>query len=174
MLLAAAAASLPFFISGCRATKMDLGLRDRENDQLAFVVSVHEFTTSSDPSAALAREIPSADGLENVWIRRIPLISSRVFPTAEVVAGKNGETALLAELDGHGRYLWMQLCAEYGGRPVAVVVDGVYRFTWRVPPPSSHTQPSILISGPWNPREAELIAEWAPKNYAQWHQKRRK
>jgi len=161
--------------AACRIPDMNLGLREKHEPDVAFVLTLHEFVPPDAPDGRLVRAMPTVHDNRNVWIRRIPLLSSRVIHNITVTAADEGEApALTAALDMHGRFLWMQLCGEYGGRLVAVAVDGVYRFAWRVPPPHAHARDAIVIQGPWNLREAELVAQWAPKNYAKWHKEVRK
>jgi len=50
---------------------------------------------------------------------------------------------------------------------VAVLVDGFFRFLWRLPGASEGDR--LVIRGHWDSREAELIAEYTPANYDRLH-----
>ncbi|OGV71391.1 MAG: hypothetical protein A3K19_01520 [Lentisphaerae bacterium RIFOXYB12_FULL_65_16] len=133
------------------------------DDRIVNVVSLHLFEMPGTDGSRLFRTMEAPAG-RPVHVRTLPLLSSRNFIRVVVTTAPDGQPALLATLDDHGRMLLMQLCAEHAGDNVAVAVDGLYRFAMRVPrqPVNDRT---LLIPGPWNPADAQAVTNACEENY---------
>jgi len=162
---------LALCLSGCTSMLERLGWHDPDADRVAYVVSLHQLAGAASENSRLRVVMQREGGAGPLDVRRIPLLTSRVFRTADMVALADGTVAVRGHLSAHGRLLWMQVCAEHSGTPVAVAVDGAYRFLWEVPRPSQSDGDSVTIRGPWGRREAELITGWAPRNFAKQHRR---
>ncbi len=151
-------------LCGCQS------LRDwqaRRKFQPKYVVSVHLLARPGVDEGRLIRRVAGLDGGREVRVRHVPVLSTYGFPAAEPVVEGETATAIAFTLDGHGRMAWMQTTAEHPGEEVAVLVDGFFRFLWRLPGASEGDR--LVIRGPWDRREAELIAEYTPANYDRLH-----
>jgi hypothetical protein len=154
--------------NGCYSSCSFFGLRS-DDEEIAYILTLHQPVRPGSDPANLIRPLASGIPNHDIWVRVIPLISSKQFRSASVEESDDGTVALKLDLDNHGRFLWMTLCAEFGGSDVAVVVDGIYRFMWKLPRPSKHQARQIVIEGNWDVDDVRAIAEWAPKNYERWH-----
>ena len=126
----------------------------------AYILSLHKCLRDNHYGTRLVRKFETAR-YGDVYVHRIPLLTSRNMRTVSVRKNDDGEVVLHGALDHHGRFLWMQIRAEHAGRSVAVAVDGMYRFLWRVPRMAEADDRLIAIDGPWEEKEARSIAERA-------------
>lgn len=156
---AAATALVIGLTAGCR------GLRG--HDRVVFAVSVHRLARGLQSSTRLIQELPTEAG-KTVRVYRFPLLWSGHFPSVRLVQTDEGGPALAAQLDRHGRFVWMRVTAEHGGEYAAVAVDGQYRFCLQIPRTASD-ESSVLLRGPWDVGEAEAIAEHSRQNYRELH-----
>ena len=129
-------------------------------------MSVHRLARGIQSPTQLIMELPTETG-KPVRVYRFPLLASGHFPSIQVVQTADGKPALSARLDAHGRLVWMRVAAEHGGEYAAVAVDGHYRFCMRIPRASDDD--SVLLAGPWDPYEAEAVAEHSRSNYQELH-----
>jgi hypothetical protein len=151
------AALLPGAMTGCRGI--------RESKQTRWAISIHLKARKGDGEKLLIMPVRDLHDDTIHWLRKIPVASSRFIMVAEPVV-KDGKTAAITfTMDPFNRLKWTQIVTEYGGREVAVCVDGYYRFMWRIPYTYDSETHQVTMEGPWDEREAELIAEWAPTNY---------
>jgi hypothetical protein len=127
------------------------------------VVSLHRLDRADMGSTRLIKSVQAPDGRVR-HVRAVPLLSSRNFTRITVTTTRDGHPALLATLDEHGRMLLMHLCAELAGDGVAVLVDGLYRFSMQMPR-QALAERSLLIPGPWDAAEATAIANASENNY---------
>ena len=141
----------------------------QDNQNPMYAVSLHLLAAADTDEGRLVYSVSDPVGGPGVRIRRIPLLSGYGFVSAEPVLKGDVVTAIAFALDGHGRMNWMQVTAEHPGSQVAVLVDGYYRFLWRLPRTSAANPERLTVEGPWDRREAELIAEHTPDNYEKLH-----
>jgi len=151
------------FSAGCALFVSPLSFLS-DDDEAQDALALFELAGRRSPEGYLYIWLPTASG-EYVKLRRMPLLSSRHITRVTVVMQDDGRPVLRGELDSHGRMIWMQVCSEYAGRQVAVVVDGVIRFPLLIPGPSGDEH-HISIPGDWTPGEAKAIAERASENYS--------
>lgn len=136
--------------------------------EIRWVVSFHLTARPEDEGQLITAVRDLVD--DRVYrLRKMPIASSRYILAAEPVEEDGKTTAVKFTMDPFNRLKWTQIVTEYGGRQVAVCVDGYYRFMWRVPRRYDTESHEVLVEGPWDSREAELIAEWAPANYRNLH-----
>lgn len=137
----------------------------RKSGQTRWAVSFHLKANKGEGEELLVTPVRSLADDEIHWLRKIPLASSRYVMVAEPVV-KDGKTvAITFTMDPFNRLKWTQIVTEFGGREAAVCVDGYYRFMWRIPYKYDDKTHQVTVEGPWDGREAELIAEWAPTNF---------
>ncbi|MCF7855673.1 MAG: hypothetical protein K9N51_12805 [Candidatus Pacebacteria bacterium] len=141
--------------------------RDKKGiDDLAYIVTLHELADKSVDEGNLVMPLYGSQDGKPIWVRRIPLLTSATVAAEASAQAENKTAALNLQLNPHGQYLWMQLQAQYAGRPVAVAVDGQYRFFWYIPRPTQGKRAAaITIDGPWRLEEVQRIAEYATDNY---------
>lgn len=135
----------------------------RPEEAVVCAVSIHAFATQELHTTRLARTAEAADG-RSVTIRATALLTSRNIMAMQAMVNPVGRRALRAMLDQHGQTCWLQACVEYPGTRLAVLVDGVFRFSMDVPanPPNDG---SFYIVGPWSDAEMKAIAEHSISNY---------
>ena len=148
---------------GCALFVSPLSFFSQEQE-IVNGIALFELAGRGTPEGNLYRWLPTVDGRRRIKVRAMPLLSSNHITQMEVVTGEDGRSVLRATLDAHGRMIWMQVCAEYAGREIAVAVDGLLRFPMVIPRLSGDAT-QLLIPGDWTPREAKDMAERATKNY---------
>lgn len=132
-------------------------------DEAKSLVALFSYAQSDTIGRKLTRELLDPDGA-SVTVGAFPLLSPVRICNAAVVRNAAGERALELHLDRHGRMIWLQICAEFAGREVAVVVDGFYRFPFRIPGHAVGSR-TVVIPGPWNATELGEIVAATPHNY---------
>ena len=132
-------------------------------DRARYVLTLHEPVNPNAPSGPSTARLASDTG-DTVRVRIRPLLSSANVAEASATTDAEGKPVLLATLDHHGRMMWLQVCGDHAGARLAVVVDGIYRFDMTIPSPEGAGD-SLRITGPWDQKELESVAAWAPKNY---------
>gem|GEM_PF-2742389 len=147
--------------SGC-STVRDWFDGDREKDT-QYVVALFAFARRDLMGNRLTRTLIDPTG-GNVVVQTTPLLSPVYVYDAGTVTGPDGAPALELRLNQYGQNRWLQICAELAGREVAVVLDGFYRFAFRIPRHAIGSQ-SIVIPGPWTEVEIRRIAAAAADNY---------
>ncbi len=149
---------------GCRSPSwLPFGTGNTSKREPIYTLAFHPVAHAAVAGGRLVARISGRDG-ENVNIRRIPLLTSNSIMFARPVVDASGNEALQVHLDSHGRYVWMQVAAQYQGSDLAVLVDGRYRFRWRVPA-NTGGQETIVVTGDWNSGELMQIARHATLNY---------
>lgn len=149
---------------GCQATRWNLSGRGRtKTAEPIFTLALHPIEPGGSPGGRLVTQVSSPRGVP-IIIRRIPLLTSHRIVGASVVADETGGQGLRILLDPRGHYRWMQMAAQYRGHDVAVLIDGRYRFQWRVAGPGD-ADGSVLIRGDWNSLDLEQVARHAHTNY---------
>ncbi|MDT8390776.1 MAG: hypothetical protein RRC34_09750 [Lentisphaeria bacterium] len=133
-----------------------------------WVISFHLQAREKDGENLSVTRVRSLDNDESYLIRRLPLSDSRHILIGEPVKKDGKVAAVTFTVDPHQRLKWLAITTEYGGRQVAVCLDGYFRFLWRVPHHFDNETCEITVEGPWDSREAELVCEWAPANYTYW------
>ncbi len=146
-------------LAGCQGLKP-------ESKRLAWVVSFHlQAGPGADGGSNLVIPVRDAVADRVVMVRRMPLMTSLQCPLAKPVVRQGQTVAIEFTFDPMQRLKWQQMVAEHAGRPVAVCVDGFFRFMWRFPSTYDGDTHVVLVEGQWDNREAELIGEWAARNY---------
>jgi len=128
--------------------------------ELRYLVSIHKLCSPAEKGTKFARQVVAPDG-RPFWVRSIPLVSSASFPAVHAVES-DGLPTVEALLDPHGRFLWMQACAEEAGDEAAIVLDGLLVGVIRIPAAPENT---IKVSAHWSDDQVQKIVEWAPRNY---------
>jgi hypothetical protein len=144
-------------LAGCQS------LLERPEEQVICAISIHAFAAQELQKTRLARSVEAAEG-RAITVRSTPLLTSHNIMAMDAMVDPSGRKALRAVLDKHGQTCWLQACAQYPGERLAVLVDGVFRFSMTVPanPPNDG---SFYILGPWADAEMKSIAEHAIPNY---------
>jgi preprotein translocase subunit SecD len=133
------------------------------------LVTLHALTTSAADTERFALLLQRGDGdgdaQTTLWLRRIPVMNSRYIKAMEVVRGPRGMVGIKCHLNRHGQYMWTQISSMYGGRQLAVLVDGELAFFWDVPGSGVDFADSIVLEGAWSREEAAAVAAQARRNY---------
>ena len=140
-------------------------LLDRDA-RVVYSLALHRFVRPELETGRSLRYVTDCTGGKQLAIKRIPLISSVSFMRGQLLPPdeKHSRPGVRLFLDRHGANLWLQTCKLYPGRHVAVIVDGFYYFSLRIP--TQVDNPMVLdIRGSWSSQEAEHIAERVEKNY---------
>ncbi|MFO7821614.1 MAG: hypothetical protein R6V56_06140 [Lentisphaeria bacterium] len=165
---------LCFFVASCTSIPFvgDNKEEDGEGADSGGVVSIHEVVPEAVNAGGLAMAVPSPEDGRVFQVRKTPLLASVFFPQIEFTEGKTDSTKIMiVALDARGRMRWMQVCAELAGRYVAVLVDGQYRFMWRVPRAAAAAPRTLRLHGPWSDDVAKLIENNAVENYKKLNNK---
>lgn len=109
--------------------------------------------------------VSSLDGRESYLIRTLPLADYKHILRGEPVKKDGKVEAVKFTIHPNQRLKWLSITTQYGGQKVAVCLDGYFRFFWRIPYRFNDQTCQITVEGPWDPREAELVCEWAPINF---------
>lgn len=163
MLLVSLGIFLLLSTSGCK------GLRKTRQD-IIYAVEICEFADDVRISTGAVRYLPDLERGRRIAVKRLPILTSNCFRSASIEEPQEGvETRTIRfVLDKHGTYVWLQSCREFHGDKVAVVVDGFYRFSIELP--TQLEPPGVLvITGPWQPQEAENIVLNVETNYRLLH-----
>jgi hypothetical protein len=155
----------PLLLSGCSLLHLGHSLLDRESRAI-YVVTLHQFVHPEQETGRSLRYVTDFSGARQLAVKRIPLIDSKSFTAGVPLAAdaEHKQGGIRFHLDQHGTTLWIQTYKAMSGRHAAVLVDGFYCFSIRIP--GVVRNPAILdIRGPWSGKEAANIAAQAEKNY---------
>jgi len=150
-----------FGLSGCGA----FSEWRRKKTPTVQSVALHVFARGDLQGDNMTRLAATPDGSKRVYIHHLPLLTSRQITHASVEeADASGRLAIRFNLDHHGGVLWLQACRQMPDDPLAVLIDGFYCCSMRVPH-GREASNSFVIHGPWSQQEAEAIAGHAAMNY---------
>lgn len=137
----------------------------KNKKETRWTISFHLQAREKDGENLSVSRVRSLDNDESYLVRRIPLSDSRHILAGELVKKDGKVVAVKFTMDPHQRLKWLAITTEYGGQQVAICLDGYFRFLWRVPYRFDEETYTMTVDGPWDPREAELVCEWAAENY---------
>lgn len=119
----------------------------------------------------IEREVPTFGG-RKIWINVNSFIHSSVIKKVELIPstkkGKYYDLKLF--LNRKGRLHWMALSNGFKNERVAFLIDGMFYRSF-LPKPivgdyeDLDNSAYVIIEGPFDQGTADLIAEWAPKNF---------
>ena len=161
----ATVATLSVLVLICAGCETLFQGRPRSN----YVVTMHLLARNHESTRPFIMPVKPLGSDRTYWVYRVPVLSSRHIVRAVPVRNEDSVSAVEFETHPVHRLKWVSLAAEHGGQRVAVLVNGYFRFLWRVPETYSPESRTLTVEGPWDPREAELIAEWAPDNYEEFN-----
>jgi preprotein translocase subunit SecD len=128
-------------------------------------VTLHALTTGTADTERFALLLAGDENRPPLWLRRIPVLNSRYIQAMEVVRGPRGLVGVKCHLNRHGQYMWTQIRSMYGGRQLAVLVDGELAFLWDVSGDGRDFADEIVLEGAWSREEAAAVAAQARRNY---------
>jgi hypothetical protein len=137
----------------------------KKKQESRWTVSLHLKANEIHGENLSVLRVSNLDGDDTYLIRRIPLADASHFLQGEPIKKDGKVVAVKFTVDPYQRLKWLTMTTQYGGQKVAVCLDGYFRFFWRVPRRFNDKTCEIIIDGPWDPREAELVCKWAPINY---------
>jgi preprotein translocase subunit SecD len=132
-------------------------------DKLVFTFAGYQHTNPELVGGRLSRAFSDRDRSGMVYVRTVPLVTSHNITDGELVE-RDGAYAVKLHLDRIGQDIWLQACKQLGGREMAIVIDGFYLFSVRIP----HRPPTyewLLVEGPWEEGQARGVATHAKENY---------
>ncbi|MDD3155708.1 MAG: hypothetical protein PHS41_12660 [Victivallaceae bacterium] len=114
----------------------------------------------------LETQIRTFDG-QKIWIGTNQYFSSKYFTEIALVPriDKPNFYDLKLKLDNRGKLIWMQLCAEFQGQKVAIMIDGVYSGEFVPIALVSEEEDWVTLVGPFNNLVAEGMMKYASDNY---------
>ena len=137
-----------------------------EKDMPPGIVSLHQVFPDGSDGGRLAMPLTHPGTSRTLYVRKIPVLSSREFKKVSFEDGAMDDTqVLVAELDRRGRMRWMQTCVELSNTYIAVLVDSKYQFMWRIPRPAEADEENLRIHGPWDAELTDAIRARAAENY---------
>ena len=154
-----------FSVSSCKTLE---GGRndDGKEDERPYALRFYKPAEKTPHSGSLYKKIYSRDRSRAVTVRSVPVLTSKCFPDiTKAEAEEENLQAINIKLDRKGVHRWGSLRTTRGGRYIAIVVDGIYQFLWKVPDGSWENPEQITIKGPWDPDVTEKIIQNAEENY---------
>ena len=157
--------AIPLFFGCNTKLKRLLGqIEDPQNE-----ITIHEIV-EYPMAKAIERQIPTYSG-RKIWVNINYYTHSSVIKKIELVSRKTGEFYdLKLFLNRKGRMHWMSLSTEYRNKRVAFVINNVFYRSFSPRPlvgeyDVDDDSTYVLIEGPFDKSTAEVITEWAPRNY---------
>lgn len=157
----AAVALLVFLLTGCLTF-------NRTDKQYHDYIGLHQYARVQR-LGNIERAVDIGNG-RTIYIYRTPIISSPNISRAEVTLMPDGY-GLRLYLNRRGRMLWTAGAVEFHGRPLALMLDGVFRGFVRAS--GLNHLDVIVLPGLFTKEEAERIARNATHNQ-NVHQRREK
>lgn len=127
-----------------------------------LLISLHELIPPEAPRMGKFERAMVVDG-RTVYFRKIAVLTATRIEAAEVREMRNGGTQMILHLNRRGELLWSQAAAEYHGRRLAFMVDGIYRDSFVTRRYSGTGPIQIPLTLPI--AEAREIADAAEKNF---------
>jgi len=130
-----------------------------------YTLTLHQVVSGSDLGRGRVLTLAGFNG-KTVVVHPAPLLSSSSFVRIEKAAKTGEPPALMAFLDRHGQYVWMQIRGNLIGQSVAVAVDGWCQSITTVTAMGTPDAEVICLPGPWNEAEANAVITHAAENYS--------
>ena len=143
-----------------------LSCRKLDDRHTLFFITLHELApTPEQLDGGMVMVVRSADGLQQRYVRRIPITSSAYIHKIEVIPGKDSRRwGLRLYFDDVAIGLWHEAFHYRKGDQIAVIVDGFLAGFSKLG--SKRLDDGILeLDGLWNKQEAEAIAAQARRNH---------
>ncbi len=145
-----------FSASGCLHLGSAEGGAGRHSKTGAPTLALYEIADRRLPGTGrLFRQVPTEEN-RTVVVRAFPVFSSRDFVSARAYRTASGRPCLVFQLDRHGRFVWEQVSKEICNRPLALVIDGVFRFPVLLNE-KSVKDGKLCICGPWYRSELRAL-----------------